>query len=481
MKIHTPFIGLLLVLNFFAHSAVSINPDQNGQAIIVPYFTVANNLNTLITINNTQDQPKAVKVNIRDGRYGSAIFTLNVYLNSNATWAFAMYEDDSLLKILNGDESCVVNLDSINTQISIVTKLPSLDQQTGSLEVIEMGNIMMESENFFGQVNSTDTCNNISDAWYANGPNSLWRANPTAELTPVSGGLNVDVKVIDVMNGFAFSIPTLALDNFFPSNTVFHTEPESELPDLSNGTSESLVTYQGRAVQTIWPTGYEAVSALIMKTKIENQFDVTREVAGKTDWVLSFPTLRFHKNNPETQKPFIFAETDQFRFPGSPSGVFYDRAGNNDQRIWGCILPPPGTFCPPINLLNQSVTTYVVDPWGVESPVSNISGISNDRVKPLNLDSSDPANLTFLAGKVKLFINPGTDENPLIPSYSNTNNRGINSESNANQNYYGLPVISFAVQMYRNSNAQPGLLASYAASKVGFGTRKITEENDSLR
>ena len=63
-------------------------------------------------------------------------------------------------------------------------------------------------------------------------------------------------------------------------------------------------------------------------------------------------------------------------------------------------------------------------------------------------------------------------------SYSFINDRGINSLTQEQQTYHGLPVIGFAFQTYINSNAQPGLLATYASAKAHYGEMLITEDDD---
>ena len=469
---------LCLTAPYSSKAAVSLSQNNTGQALSVPFFTVANGLNTLVTINNTQDQPKAIKINIKDGRQSATMISFNLYLAANDTYAFAMVDDLNGPVLISSDQSCTLQL--TGTQPGVPTPLPEWNRQTGSIEIIEMGNVLTQSNDFFGNITSTENCQRLNDAWYANGPNSFWQAESTAELSPVSGGLTADVSVIDVSSGFAFKIPLLAFENFFPAETIFHTEPEAIIPDLSSGTHDSILLHAGQVIQTTWPTGYEAISALLMKTTLENEYDVALPASGFSEWVFSFPTLVFHKNNPNTQVPFIFEDEELFRFPGTPSNdyEFFNREGSRSYGIWACVLPPPGVYCPPINFLNHAVSTYVVNPDGTDTPISRIASTSAEQVRSLNIDGSSMDPTQFLTGKVKLYIKSDTDDDRFGQTYATTNTRGKNTLNGQTQKYLGLPVVGFAVQMYNNSNAQPGLLATYASAKAHYSERIISEEDN---
>jgi len=478
MKKISPTLVLLLLISMSATAAVSISPNNRGQAIIVPYYTVANGLNTALSINNAQDHPKAVKVNIREGRQSAAVYTFNVYLAANDIWTMAMYEEESLLKIATEDTTCVLNFPNTENQVPIIDESLDWDSQTGSIEVIEMASISNESQTFFSDLSDEENCLTISDAWYPrSGPSGLWNIDPTDGLIAASGGLTADVKVIDVLNGFAFSVPTTALKNFYSAGTIFHTEPESSLPDLSSGTKNSILVFAEQFIETTWPTGYEAVSALLMRTTLGNEYDVTPGIGAVNEWVLSFPTLRFHKNNPESQTPFIFENTDFFRFPGiqSDAYTFYDRDGKESREITSCVTTPSGSYCPSISYLKHPVNTYVINPWGSHTPDSAISGSSNDRIMPLNLWGSTHESSSFLSGKVELNILTYESEYGPVQTSSRGNHRGMGSaEGLPHQHIYnGLPVIGFAFQKYQNANAQPGILATYANAKPHYGKRFI--------
>lgn len=58
--------------------------------LLVPYYTVNNNLNTTVSVTNPTDAPKAVKITFREGLNGYAVLSYNVYLDAFDTWVFAL-------------------------------------------------------------------------------------------------------------------------------------------------------------------------------------------------------------------------------------------------------------------------------------------------------------------------------------------------------------------------------------------------------
>ena len=162
------------------------------------------------------------------------------------------------------------------------------------IEVIEMASFPFSSDFFDQPGPDEENCNEIAEGWEEGG---IWTAADVTELTPVSGGLTGQVIVFDVTNGFSFQVPSITLDHFFPENSIAHFAPDSGLPNLSSGNNQRMVTYQGQSITTQWPTGYEAVSALLMKISTENEFNIEEVVDAQSEWVISFPTAQYHLAN----------------------------------------------------------------------------------------------------------------------------------------------------------------------------------------
>ncbi|WP_223789161.1 hypothetical protein [Marinicella meishanensis] len=470
------------LLSWDTMSAVHHSQSGHGQFNLIPFYSVDQGLNTVFSIHNTQNQPKAIKVIIKDGHLSMPLLSFNLYLDSNDAWNTVLIKQGDELKMIYYDESCGLNLPETS---DFVVPLPAENAnnfrwENGLIEVIEMGNVDTNS----GTINSgengliplSEQCEQLAAAWENNG---VWQTDPSQEMLPASGGVLVQATLIDVSNGFAFDVPVEVLDGFHPESSTAHFNPEVAVPDISSGTHESLLIHDSQVWHTTWPTGYEAVSALLMKTTLANEYDVTAAIAGVNEWVISFPTLAYHQANPESSTPFWFEGSDEFRFPGTPSDdyKFFDRDGQISGGIWGCIpILPPDVYCPPLGVLSHAVNIYVVHPWGEELPQSILSEPADEQVRSLNLWGSGISNAEFITGQATLYIK--RPDHVAIGVYDHylPNTRGVDASTDDPVIFHGLPVTGFAVQVYQNMNAQPGLLATYATAKAHQGERLISTE-----
>jgi len=72
-------------------SAVNLNPDGLGQVLIYPYYTVNDGNQTLVSVVNTTNRVKAVKVRFLEGRNSKEVLDFNLYLSPFDVWAAAVY------------------------------------------------------------------------------------------------------------------------------------------------------------------------------------------------------------------------------------------------------------------------------------------------------------------------------------------------------------------------------------------------------
>src|SRR5688572_25345302 len=94
--------------------AVFVAPNNTGQALLYPYYTVqnsgTNSWNTYISVVNTTDMAKAVKVRILEGQTSAEVLDFNLYLSPNDVWTAAIVptsaDDSSAGRILTADASC---------------------------------------------------------------------------------------------------------------------------------------------------------------------------------------------------------------------------------------------------------------------------------------------------------------------------------------------------------------------------------------
>jgi hypothetical protein len=99
--------------------AVNLNPDGLGQVLIYPYYTANDGNNTLLSVVNTTDNAKAVKVRFLEGFNSREVLDFNLYLSEHDVWTAAIAKADALVQptaeawetdtfLIINDDSCTV-------------------------------------------------------------------------------------------------------------------------------------------------------------------------------------------------------------------------------------------------------------------------------------------------------------------------------------------------------------------------------------
>ena len=99
-SLHVALAGLSTLGLAGAAEAVMVNPNGLGQVLIYPYYTVRNGynvgpvsaapFNTLLSIVNTTNSTKAVKVRFREGKASKEVLDFNVFLSPFDMWTAAV-------------------------------------------------------------------------------------------------------------------------------------------------------------------------------------------------------------------------------------------------------------------------------------------------------------------------------------------------------------------------------------------------------
>jgi hypothetical protein len=99
-SLHVALAGLSTLGLAGAAEAVMINPNGLGQVLVYPYYTVRNGynvagvsaapFNTLLSIVNTTNSTKAVKVRFREGKASAEVLDFNVFLSPYDMWTAAV-------------------------------------------------------------------------------------------------------------------------------------------------------------------------------------------------------------------------------------------------------------------------------------------------------------------------------------------------------------------------------------------------------
>ncbi|MEW8544420.1 MAG: hypothetical protein AB2559_20810 [Candidatus Thiodiazotropha endolucinida] len=137
--------AMLLTVATTSTNGVHVNSDGAGQIALLPYYTVNNGFITNLTVTNTTDLYKAVKVRFHESRIGADVFDFNVYLSPYDVWnaSLRLNAATGLPNLITEDETCTypdkaqlqAGIDFSNSYDATTDE----DLTEGYVEIIEMG------------------------------------------------------------------------------------------------------------------------------------------------------------------------------------------------------------------------------------------------------------------------------------------------------------------------------------------------------
>ncbi len=451
-------------------TAVNLNSDGVGQVLIYPYYTVNNGINTLISVVNTTDEVKAVKVRFLEGKNSRECLDFNLYLSPYDVWTAGLVAQNSTdpgavaagfgnqnsVKIVTSDTSCTVP--AINGQEFLPyafsgdfddNLIQDMDRCTeGHFEMIEMGTVLgVDADNATHDATGVPVdCGAINANWTP--ATGQWSVDSTVNMDAPdgSGGLFGSTTLVDVPNGVAMTYNADAIQAFTTSLT--HSDPGSLLPNVGSGSEDtSNIFYNGIVVSSQWTgANIQAVSALYMHNNVYGEYVLTDAIGANTEWVVTFPTKFAYvdpANSPFAVTPYApftvgLAEDIGACEPYAVTGLF-DREEQVPTVDPATIVPSP---VPPGIAPNIPVFCW-------ETNVLEFNEIGDVLGNSAILGSKNTTHLTseFAEGWVSISFNG---------ALQNTN------ENVAGTVYQGLPVTGFAAQKYVNGALPGGTLANYA-------------------
>src|SRR5258708_10718481 len=91
-------------------SAVYLDPEGLGQALIYPYYTVrsvnGNAFNTYVSVINHEATAKALRVRFREGLNGREVAGFNLFLSPFDAWTGSLVPTGDGAKVVTTDNSC---------------------------------------------------------------------------------------------------------------------------------------------------------------------------------------------------------------------------------------------------------------------------------------------------------------------------------------------------------------------------------------
>lgn len=90
--------------------AVSVNPDGIGGALLYPLYTVNEGNTSLVSVVNTTDKFKAVKVRFVEAKNSAEVLDFHLYLSPNDVWSGTIVPTATGAKLVSNDRSCIAGV-----------------------------------------------------------------------------------------------------------------------------------------------------------------------------------------------------------------------------------------------------------------------------------------------------------------------------------------------------------------------------------
>lgn len=319
-----------------AAQGLVVNPDGLGEVLLFPYYTTRGGFKTLLSIVNTRNEAKIVKVRFLEGYNSREVLDFNLFLSPFDVWVASVEadQDSGGARILTPDSSCTVGMifpegepfrPFAYTGSNADSGPQTLDRtREGHLEVIEMG-VINRSESggealavaiehpsecmlpflaYFGSPANVDTGIGI---W-----NPLAGGDPENAVDEPTGGLYGNWELIHVERGDAVGGNPVALAHFFDpegsdarSSDSLHTIPGTLLPNLNSanqglpgGIASAVISDlrlnpgagDPRHFSVLFSAPVDAVSAALMHERMLFEYTVNIDVGASTAAVITFPT-----------------------------------------------------------------------------------------------------------------------------------------------------------------------------------------------
>lgn len=375
--------------------AVNVAQDGLGEVLLFPYYTVNNGFDTNINITNTSANTVVFKIRFREAHNSRDARDFNVVLSPYDVWTATVTTtaDGNNARLVTNDKSCTsgqlpvlpdgrrgidfTNFDYTGSNADTGPIALSRTRE-GHIEVIEMGvQVPLPGTEGLPSPQVAFTADSLGyNAQHVNGVPRNCGAVHTALTSGlqttqgyVSEPLNVlkgAVSLIKVDEGKAVAVDPTVLANFFnpdasgvdgasPLNLLF--SPADQNPQLNQANPPVAELFDdtiGAPVLGVFGARpQDAVSAVLSREVVVNQYSVNPANGAQTDWVISFPTKYFYVDERSNGNSAIglapFNAADAFRAPPTSCSAvkvqfrFFDREeAEQVQADPGFSPPPPG-------------------------------------------------------------------------------------------------------------------------------------------
>jgi hypothetical protein len=314
-------VGSVALLSAPAQAA-NIAQDGVGQVLLFPYYTVKNGWDSYVHLTNTSTTDTVLaKIRFREAKNSREVRDFNVILSPNDMWTAAVTQDGEGAKLVTFDTSCTspilplvdaaagkrevgftsIGYDGSDANFFYDNGGRGIGRtQEGYLEVIVMG---------VSDAATTNSANVIEfNAKHVNGvprncatvDASFLVGDATSELSGLGNFTTFDAPenvlkgfstLINVASGQSVGVEPTVVANFQNTSTIIY-QPGSLFPSLADGdgTFNFFDDAANAAVAGVAGAAEDAVSMLLQRRFVVNEFSTAAAANVKTDWVVTFPT-----------------------------------------------------------------------------------------------------------------------------------------------------------------------------------------------
>lgn len=467
-------------------NAVAVNPDGVGQVLLYPYYTTNNGQNTLLSVVNTSDIGKVVRVKFLEGYNGRDVFNANVWLAPHDVWSTAVFSLSQIsgTPISNPGAGALVNDSSCSTVVppdagpgtsafgdGWVTPFSAsayeqnggdgypqtlARTQEGSIQVITMADITAGSAT---AVAITPTGAGTRNCAAVGGDQTSNHDLVAPGEGTGAGGLAGAAAIINVEQGTIFSYAATAIGDF--TATSLYTNAASppldpSLPDLrsANGSPLFAIAQDGdHMAGGIYASGSngslsqsgsghggaDAVNGALSAAAFISDYLIDPGLGANTDWVVTMPTRQFYTDP-------LYTGT-----PGIASAPFAGFAANGGICQNGVVVAYDRTGMPVGGVRSLEILcthTFVLD-------FSGGAGQSGGYADPLGTSLGLTANSSGMAGWASLDL---TGSNPSFPAAAPY----FSAPTTEGYTWSGLPAVGITTTNLVNANVQPGVSSNYS-------------------
>jgi hypothetical protein len=454
---HRPFVLCLLAAACApaASAAVYVNSRGSGQALIYPYYSIQAGQSTLLSLTNSTDRAKLVRVLLRESYNGRQVLSFNVALGAHDNWSTTVFAsfNEGAGAIARRDNSCTMpgpaqwtgelpggghyqNLLDRGYIGSVDDPGPSSLDRTheGYVEVVELAQL---TGALAAAANSGDCAPFDAEPLDIN------------SMEAPGGGLRGSFSIIHVSEGTLFGGNATAIEGVSARVLYEPTQPAATLDPLdkinNNGNSlTALVPSGGRMTSLLFPPARatDALSAVLMTDTLQGDFSHEAGIGSNSEWIVTAPTKRFHTDGPNVLTQLApFNELFNAAQDGSScvpvQAAVYDRDGETVTLTGGREQP---ALCHAVDVVY----------FGSDND-DNRTDVLGSRHGVLLGDTPQGVE----AGSLSLTL--GAQAASAARNYLPAGSTGAGLR--------GLPVIGLQVIKYVNGNIEPGVLANYTVAQ----------------